>query len=92
MNPATQMTHHAPQKMGTARNYVGPQSVEKRRLLTTERPSMFVKNGKLLIGAARTGRDGHGQPNQYSIEAQKMREQEAMMEQMLTTQRGISGV
>jgi hypothetical protein len=52
---------------------------------------MFVKNGKLLIGANKSGRQGQG-PNQFSIEAQKLREHETMLEQMLTAQRGTSGV
>ncbi|TNV74000.1 hypothetical protein FGO68_gene15745 [Halteria grandinella] len=97
LNPQTQMTHHQPYKSTahTARNHVGPhqQSAEKRRLrqLTTERPSMFVKNGKLLIGANKSGRGGQG-PNKFSIEAEKMREHEIMLEQVLAAQRGTSGV
>jgi hypothetical protein len=45
---------------------------------------MFVKNGKLLLGAPKGDRGGP-QINQFSVEAQKMREHEIMLEQVLAT-------
>jgi len=45
------------------------QDKRRRRVLATQRPSLFVKNGKLMLAKSETKGSQAAQVNQYSIAA-----------------------